>query len=59
MRVGPLACGACSYTYDAANRLTSVGGVAYTWDDNGNLTYDGVRSVPSGRTEVAAYPPGR
>jgi len=33
-----------SYTYDAANRLTSVGGVAYTWDDNGNLTSDGVRS---------------
>jgi PKD repeat protein len=23
-----------TYTYDAANRLTSVNGVAYTWDDN-------------------------
>jgi RHS repeat-associated protein len=36
--------GETSYTYDAANRLTSVGGVAYTWDANGNLTSDGVRS---------------
>jgi YD repeat-containing protein len=33
-----------SYTYDAANRLTSVNGVAYTWDNNGNLTNDGVRT---------------
>ncbi len=31
-----------TYTYDAANRLTSVGGVAYTWDGRGNLTSDGV-----------------
>jgi RHS repeat-associated protein len=30
-----------TYTYDAANRLTSAGGVAYTWDDRGNLTNDG------------------
>ena len=29
-----------TYTYDAANRLTSVGGVALTWDDNGNLIED-------------------
>jgi RHS repeat-associated protein/uncharacterized repeat protein (TIGR01451 family) len=36
--------GEVSYTYDAANRLTSVDGVTYTWDDNGNLTSDGVRS---------------
>jgi YD repeat-containing protein len=36
--------GETSYTYDAANRLTEVGGVAYTWDANGNLTGDGVRS---------------
>jgi uncharacterized protein RhaS with RHS repeats len=27
-----------TYTYDAANRLTSVGGVSYTWDARGNLT---------------------
>ena len=33
-----------SYEYDAANRLTSVNGVGYTWDDNGNLLSDGVRS---------------
>jgi uncharacterized protein RhaS with RHS repeats len=27
--------------YDNANRLTSVGGQAYTWDANGNLLNDG------------------
>jgi YD repeat-containing protein len=31
-----------TYGYDAANRLTSVGTQAYTWDDNGNLLADGV-----------------
>jgi RHS repeat-associated protein len=36
--------GTVSYTYDAANRLTSVGGVTYSWDDNGNLLSDGVRT---------------
>jgi RHS repeat-associated protein len=30
-----------NYVYDAANRLTSVNGQAYTWDDNGNLVNDG------------------
>jgi hypothetical protein len=25
-----------TYIYDATNRLTSVGGVTYTCDDNGN-----------------------
>ena len=29
-----------TYTYDAANRLTYVGGVALTWDNNGNLVED-------------------
>ncbi len=29
-----------NYVYDNANRLTSVGGVSYTWDDNGNLLDD-------------------
>jgi RHS repeat-associated protein len=33
-----------SYTYDEANRLTSVGGVSYTWDANGNLLNDGTNS---------------
>jgi len=33
-----------SYTYAAADCLTSANGVAYTWDDNGNLTGDGTRS---------------
>jgi RHS repeat-associated protein len=36
--------GSTSYEYDAANRLTSVNGVVYTWDNNGNLLNDGLRS---------------
>jgi RHS repeat-associated protein len=32
------------YTYDDANRLASVNGVAYAWDANGNLLSDGVNS---------------
>jgi RHS repeat-associated protein/uncharacterized repeat protein (TIGR01451 family) len=32
------------YTYDAANQLTSVNGVPYTWDANGNLLNDGRRT---------------
>ena len=30
-----------TYTYDSANRLTSVNGQTYTWDNNGNLLNDG------------------
>ena len=33
-----------TYTYDAANRLTSVNGQAYTWDNNGNLPNDGSKT---------------
>jgi RHS repeat-associated protein len=33
-----------NYQYDEANRLTSVNGQAYTWDNNGNLLSDGLRS---------------
>jgi YD repeat-containing protein len=33
--------GTITYTYDSANRLASVGGVPYTWDNNGNLLNDG------------------
>jgi RHS repeat-associated protein len=33
-----------NYQYDAANRLTSINGQAYTWDNNGNLLSDGVRT---------------
>ena len=33
-----------SYQYDDANRLTSVNGVTYTWDANGNLLNDGVNA---------------
>ncbi len=38
---GLLTVGATTYTYDAANRLTSVNGVPYTWDARGNLLSDG------------------
>lgn len=31
-----------NYTYDNANRLSSVEGVSYSWDNNGNLLNDGV-----------------
>ncbi len=34
-------CGTTNYRYDDANRLIAVDGVAYTWDDNGNLLNDG------------------
>jgi RHS repeat-associated protein len=30
-----------NYAYDSANRLTNAGGVAQTWDNNGNLLNDG------------------
>jgi RHS repeat-associated protein len=33
--------GSESYTYDAADRLISLDGTAFTWDDNGNLLADG------------------
>ena len=33
-----------SYQYDDANRLVSVGGQAYTWDNNGNLLDDGTNT---------------
>ncbi len=33
-----------NYGYDNANRLTSVNGVTYSWDDNGNLLSDGVNT---------------
>lgn len=36
--------GTNSYTYDAADRLIQVDGVAFTWDARGNLLSDGVRS---------------
>jgi RHS repeat-associated protein len=51
---------AISYVYDIANRLTSVGGVAYTWDAKGNLLSDGVRSYTydhANRLTAVAYGP--
>jgi hypothetical protein len=33
-----------SYTYDIANRLASVNGTTYTWDNNGNLLNDGTNT---------------
>ncbi len=35
---------AVDYIYDEANRLTSVDGVNYTWDSNGNLLNDGANT---------------
>ena len=37
-----------SASYNAANQLTSWGGVAQTYDANGNLTNDGVRRAAAG-----------
>jgi len=48
--------GVVAYTYDAANRLTSVGGEPYTWDERGNLTHDGTFTTTydaAGRLVVA------
>jgi RHS repeat-associated protein len=33
-----------TYTYDAANHMTSVDGVTYTWDANGNMLSDGANT---------------
>ncbi len=54
-----------AYLYDDANRLTSVNGVTYTWDDNGNLLSDGVNTYDydsanrlksvSGQSTVSSY----
>ena len=33
-----------NYIYDEADRLASVNGQAYTWDDNGNLLNDGAKT---------------
>ena len=33
--------GTSSYMTNALNQYTAVGGVSYTYDDNGNMTYDG------------------
>jgi len=33
--------GTTSYTTNALNQYTAVGGATYVYDDNGNLTYDG------------------
>ena len=38
--------GVVNYQYDAANRLTSVNGQAYTWDDNGNPSTGGSTGSP-------------
>ena len=55
-----------SYQYDSANRLTTAGGQAYTFDANGNLLNDGqntyaydsanrLSSVSSGQSTVSSY----
>ncbi|MEK7784430.1 MAG: RHS repeat-associated core domain-containing protein, partial [Chloroflexota bacterium] len=56
-----------TYAYDESNRLTSVNGQAYTWDNNGNLLNDGTNTyaydaanrltsvVGGGNTSTYAY----
>ncbi len=56
-----------AYQYDAANRLINAGGVANTWDNNGNLINDGsatylydranrmISTTQSGVTSLYAY----
>jgi hypothetical protein len=34
-----------NYAYDSANRLTSVDGVNYTWDNNGNSSTGSARRL--------------
>ena len=38
----PAGCLKTEYTYNEANRMTYVGVIPYDWDNNGNLTDDGV-----------------
>ncbi len=48
-----------TYTYDAANRLASVDGVSYTWDNNGNLLSDGVNAYTydhANRLKAVSHP---
>jgi YD repeat-containing protein len=40
--------GTTTYTYDNANRIATVNGVAYTWDNNGNLLNDGTSTYTYG-----------
>ena len=55
-----------SYLYDNANRLIAADSISYTWDNNGNLIYDGVYtytydmanrlvSVNDGQTILSTY----
>jgi YD repeat-containing protein len=46
--------GVVNYQYDAANRLTSVNGQAYTWDNNGNPSTSSGQACC--RTACAATP---
>jgi len=43
-----------NYQYDAANRLTSVNGQTYNWDDNGNPSTSSGQACS--RTACAATP---
>ena len=49
------------YQYDDANRLTSVNGQAYTWDNNGNPLNGSVRShtYAYAYANRSAFPPAR
>jgi len=48
-----------NYTYDDANRMTSVNGVTITWDNNGNLRNDGINNYTyNGANRLIAYSNG-
>ncbi|GEM_PF-2417812 len=50
-----------SYSYDRANRLTSVNGVSYTWNNNGSLASTGLTNYtydPGGRLSGITSPLG-
>jgi RHS repeat-associated protein len=50
-----------SYLYDYANRLTSVNGVSYTWNDDGSLASTGLTDYtydPAGRLSEVTSPLG-
>jgi YD repeat-containing protein len=54
--------GVVNYQYDAANRLTSVNGQTYNWDDNGNPSTGSGQAcsrtacVPTPTTTLTASP---
>jgi YD repeat-containing protein len=50
--------GTNDYEYNIANRLVEVDGTSYSWDNNGNLTYDGTRGYSYDRANRLKYVSG-